>query len=110
MFNRTALGEVSPVFPIDFLISAEIGSKSRICKLVAPRTRIFLRDFPRPSQFLLQDGCIALYQSLRDDRRQILDILGPGPFLGRSIGSSVDCCGANRDRTRPSHHQARQAA
>ncbi|WP_235678656.1 Crp/Fnr family transcriptional regulator [Agrobacterium vitis] len=92
MFNRTALGEVSPVFPIDFLISAEIGSKSQMGKLVAPRTRVFLHDFPRSSEYLLQDGCIALYQSLHDGRRQILDILGPGSFLGLSIGSSVNCC------------------
>ncbi|MDZ7874046.1 MAG: helix-turn-helix domain-containing protein [Rhizobium sp.] len=91
MFNRTTLGEVSPVLPIDFLVPAATSSKSRVCKLVAPRTQILLRDFPRSTDFQLQDGCIALFQSLSDGRRQILDILGPGSLLGLSVGNIAEC-------------------
>jgi CRP/FNR family transcriptional regulator, anaerobic regulatory protein len=64
MFNRTTLGKVSPVLPIDFLGPAGKSERSPVCKLVAPRTRILLRDFPRATDFQLQDGCIALFQSL----------------------------------------------
>jgi CRP/FNR family transcriptional regulator, anaerobic regulatory protein len=91
MFNRTTLGKVSPVLPIDFLGPAGKSERSPVCKLVAPRTRILLRDFPRSTDFQLQDGCIALFQSLGDGRRQILDILGPGSLLGPSVGSIAEC-------------------
>ncbi|WP_246659071.1 helix-turn-helix domain-containing protein [Rhizobium sp. FY34] len=91
MFNRTSLGEISPILPIDFLIPDETKRLSTACRLVAPRTKLLLRDFPQSMDFRLKDGCVALYQSLGDGRRQILDILGPGSLLGQSIGSVAAC-------------------
>ncbi len=96
MFYRTALGDVSPALPIDLLIPAASpkgGSRRapQACRLIAPRTRILLRDFPGSAEFRIKDGCIALYQSLSDGRRQILDILGPGSLLGLSIGNFAEC-------------------
>lgn len=56
MFLRITLGNVSPVLPIDVLIPVRSSSKSQVCKLVAPRTRVFLRDFPRSTDFRPQGG------------------------------------------------------
>lgn len=39
----------------------------------------------------ITDGCVALYRSLSDGRRQILDILGPGRILGPGIADAHAC-------------------
>jgi CRP/FNR family transcriptional regulator, anaerobic regulatory protein len=39
------------------------------------------------------DGCVALYRSMRDGRRQIIDIIGPGRMIG-PFGTGQGSCTA----------------
>jgi CRP-like cAMP-binding protein len=54
---------------------------------VSAQTRIPLARLGAPITFRLLRGCIALYRDLSDERRQILDVFGPGWVIS---GEHVD--------------------
>ncbi len=41
----------------------------------------------RRNAFLIIEGCVVIYQELADDRRQTLDILGPGRIFSYAMAS-----------------------
>ncbi len=67
------------------------GSTSILSSRIRPGATIILDQKGQHSLFRIQEGCIALYQTLHDGRRQILDILGPGRLFGKGVTDQLDC-------------------
>ncbi|MCI9868418.1 helix-turn-helix domain-containing protein [Rhizobium skierniewicense] len=57
---------------------------------LVPRRPIFLQQIRRDA-FRIVDGCVVIYQELNGDRRQILDILGPGRIFSYAMASLENC-------------------
>lgn len=83
MLNMSSRDEASPAH---VLTSSRQASEAR-SRSVSAQTRIPLARLGAPVTFRLRQGCVALYRQLSDDRRQILDIFGPGWVLS---GEHVD--------------------
>lgn len=60
-------------------------------RLFSPRTTIYDQDETAVPIYRLVDGCVALTHSLRDGRRQILDIIGPGRLFGLVFHEDNHC-------------------
>ncbi|WP_246745815.1 helix-turn-helix domain-containing protein [Ciceribacter sp. L1K22] len=91
MYNRTHLGDPSPILPIDYVMPFAERQGSIRSRLVSPRTTILLQGLNRKATYRILDGCVALYQLLADGRKQILDILGPGRLLGAGVTDHFQC-------------------
>lgn len=86
MFNRTIVGDGAPVHLLD-----NPAADHRRPRLVPAHTEIVFQRGARAHALRVVHGCIALYQVLEDDRRQILDILGPGRLLRADLVDLQHC-------------------
>ncbi len=66
-------------------------AKSIISNRIRPGATIVLDQKGRQSLFRVREGCIALYQTMPDGRRQIVDILGPDRLFGRGVTDELHC-------------------
>lgn len=83
MFNVLSGDETSPSFvPPSFRQAAEPHSRS-----FSAQTGIPLARLAASLTFRIRQGCVALYRDLSDERRQFLDVLGPGWVIS---GEHVD--------------------
>lgn len=57
---------------------------------LTPRLPLFLQSIRRDA-FVIIEGCVVIYQQLGDDRRQTLDILGPGRIFSYAMASIENC-------------------
>ncbi len=57
---------------------------------LTPRRPLFLQSLRR-NAFIIIEGCVVIYQELGDDRRQTLDILGPGRIFSYAMASIENC-------------------
>ncbi|MBB4103095.1 helix-turn-helix domain-containing protein [Allorhizobium borbori] len=82
-------------------ISAQFGKPGTFyAKSVSLTPRAGLSHASGPSFLEIVEGCVALYRSLSDGRRQILDILGPGRILGPGIADAHACSSITITHTR----------
>ncbi|MCI4678735.1 Crp/Fnr family transcriptional regulator [Rhodoblastus acidophilus] len=58
---------------------------------IAPGQRLFAAGEPAAGPFRLIEGAIMVLRTLPGDRRQILDIAGPGRTIGFTAGRRHDC-------------------
>ncbi len=66
------------------------GRKSgNVSKMIQPRAVIITEG--NACLYRVLDGCVALYHSMKDGRRQIIDIIGPGRLLGPFIPGNNLC-------------------
>lgn len=91
MLNIIMPDEAARIVPPDISNSFARNLRSNQNKIVPPGTTIYFEGFRRSPGYRLVDGCVAISQVLRDGRRQIVDVLGPGRLFGLSQGDSNPC-------------------
>jgi CRP/FNR family transcriptional regulator, anaerobic regulatory protein len=80
------------------MLSGDDASPPHVLKSFRQASETYSRSFPAqtgiplarlgsPLTFRIRQGCVALYRNLSDERRQILDVLGPGWIIS---GEHVD--------------------
>lgn len=90
MFQETLPDAQASAIPFKFALPPVTPALPFATTLEARRSLALQGTF-RAGNFRIQQGCIALHQSLGDGRRQILDILGPGRLLGPDLMSALAC-------------------
>lgn len=90
MFQETLPNAQASAIPFKFALPPVTPALPFTTTLEARRSLALQGTF-RAGNFRIQQGCIALHQSLGDGRRQILDILGPGRLLGPDLMSALAC-------------------
>lgn len=58
---------------------------------ISARTGIPLARSGVPVTFRIQQGCVALFREMSDNRRQILDVLGPGWVVSGEYVDLIEC-------------------
>ena len=89
MLNRTIQGARAPIPPLDIRLPRSPLRKPASLQLARSGTLLFPHDTRQTARIV--DGCICLFQSLADGRRQILDILGPGRLVGPYLADLGQC-------------------
>ncbi|MDI6836239.1 MAG: helix-turn-helix domain-containing protein [Rhizobiaceae bacterium] len=91
MLNISVPKEAARVAPPELVLPFPRQARSTQSRVISPGTTIYFEGFRRSPAYRLVDGCVAISQTLRDGRRQIVDILGPGRLFGLSLGDSNAC-------------------
>lgn len=60
-------------------------------EFIEPREPLLAHHLAAGQLYRLADGCIALYRQLDSERRQILDILGPGRLIDAGLMERMQC-------------------
>ncbi len=91
MLNISVPKDAAHVAPPELALPFSRQARSTQSRIISPGTTIYFEGFRRSPAYRLVDGCVAISQALRDGRRQIVDILGPGRLFGLSLGDSNPC-------------------
>lgn len=90
MFQETLPDAQASAIPFKFTLPP-VAHALPFTTILEARRSLALQGTFRAGNFRIQQGCIALHQSLGDGRRQILDILGPGRLLGPDLMGAPAC-------------------
>jgi len=93
MLNTSVSGVTPPRRANTFVFPERKCPNSPGVRLVEQGAALVLEDTHPCEAFRIVEGCICLSLPLADDRRQILDILGPGRLVGAQL-SSINRCSA----------------
>lgn len=93
MLNTSVSGVTPPRRANTFVFPERKSPNSPGLRLVEQGAALVLEDTHPSGAFRIVEGCICLSLPLADDRRQILDILGPGRLVGAQL-SSINRCSA----------------
>jgi CRP/FNR family transcriptional regulator, anaerobic regulatory protein len=95
MHRIVAQPDVLPQIPVSLQSPFSKGLRTKLRtprvfpKIIAPRAVIMAEG--QGCLYKVLEGCVALYHSMKDGRRQIIDIIGPGRLLGPFIAGNTIC-------------------
>ncbi|MGO9432499.1 helix-turn-helix domain-containing protein [Rhodoblastus sp.] len=109
---------ISPLLAVEAALakaSFELPPTSKLIKFPVPELRrfaareaIFSQGEPAGEVFQIAQGAVMVLRELSGGRRQILDIAGPGRFIGLTRGAAHDCSAvALRDAAVDCHDRRR---
>ncbi len=115
MLDSSINGADAPPSPVVLSLSESRYFRKSESRVVAAGSLLFVEGLQRGRNAKIADGSVCLYQQTADGGRRILDILGPGHFVGPYLTDLADCNVMALTRTRlvaldPRDEAARMAA